>query len=372
MEVNALVKRFCDEARQFQGFTEKTIRRYRTVVELFCRQVGILRTRDINAAIVREWFFRGRADRNWGVATFRTYYKSLKVFFRWCRKQGWLEGDPLADLAVPKEERRLPPRLTLQEAMRLLEITRNYPWTDSFVRCRNHGIIATFLFAGLRKSEVLNLRFADVDLANLSIFVRRGKGKKDRIVPVSETLADILAQYAQERSKRRKTCPEFFTKQAADGGCAPTVSPARRAFEAGGSTGLGRRTPLLRQGYRARGVRRAHSHTARSLKATALHYSFFLQRPLHRSPRDLRPQTRRIPGVGCRERWQGLVGGKLTTYHLIGGASRALRPSQPPGSARFTSLHRRACWFSASRPSNWGCPCFAAMTSAASFSYTKG
>ena len=218
MEVNALVKRFCDEARQFQGFTEKTIRRYRTVVELFCRQAGILQTQDINAAIIREWFFRGRADRNWSVATFRTYYKSLKIFFRWCRKQGWLEGDPLADLAVPKEERRLPPRLTLQEAMRLLEITRNYPWTDSFVRCRNHGIIATFLFAGLRKSEVLNLRFADVDLANLTIFVRRGKGKKDRIVPASETLADILAQYAQERSKRRKTCPEFFTKQAADVG----------------------------------------------------------------------------------------------------------------------------------------------------------
>ena len=218
MEVNVPVKRFCDEARQFKGFTEKTIRRYRTTVELFCRQMGILRIEDIDAAIVREWFFRGRADRAWSVATFRTYYKSLKVFFRWCRKQRWLEGDPLADLALPKEERRLPPRLTLQEAMRLLEITHNYPWSDSFVRYRNHGIIATFLFAGLRKSEALNLRVADVDLENLTIFIRRGKGKKDRIVPVSETLAEILARYAEERLRRRKACPEFFTKHGADAG----------------------------------------------------------------------------------------------------------------------------------------------------------
>lgn len=152
----------------------------------------------------------------------------------------------------------------------------------------------------------------------------------------------------------------------------PTVSAARRALEAAGSTGLGHRTPLLRQGYGVRGVQRAHPHSARSLKVTALHYSFSPQRPLHRNSRVPHPQTRRIQGVGCRERLRGSVGGKLTTYHLIGGASRALRASQSLGSARFASLHRRACWFSVSRPSNWGCRCFAAMTSAASFLYTKG
>jgi len=218
MELNVLMKRFCDEARQFHGFTEKTIRRYRTVVELFGRQMGVLPVEDVNASIVREWFFRGRADRNWGVATFRTYYKSLKVFFRWCRKHGWIDGDPLVDLAVPKAERCVPSRLTLQEAMRLLEITQNYPWTDSFVRHRNHGIIATFLFAGLRKREALNLRLADVDLANLTLFVWRGKGRKDRIVPMSETLGEILTSYGAARLKAHKTCPEFFTKHQANVG----------------------------------------------------------------------------------------------------------------------------------------------------------
>src|SRR5581483_11562878 len=58
--------------------------------------------------------------------------------------------------------------------------------------------------------ELLNLQLADVDIANLSIFVRRGKGAKDRIVPICLSLAEILQKYAQERGKMRRTCPEFF------------------------------------------------------------------------------------------------------------------------------------------------------------------
>jgi site-specific recombinase XerD len=68
-----------------------------------------------------------------------------------------------------------------------------------------------FLFAGLRKAELLNLKFTDVDLENMSIFVRQGKGSKDRIVPIPQKLAEILRVYLQERSRLKKTCPEFFT-----------------------------------------------------------------------------------------------------------------------------------------------------------------
>lgn len=218
MEITVLAQRFSEDARHFRGYTEHTIRRYRTNLLLFSKQSGVSEIAGVTPEAVRGWFFHGRSVRNWSAQTFRTYYKSLKVFFRWCHKQGLLATDPLADLAVPKAERTLPPRLTRDEALRLLEITRNYPWTDAFLRLRNHAIIATFLFAGLRKSELLHLSFTDTDLAGLSIFVRRGKGRKDRIVPMSQSLAEILAPYAQERQRRHKTCPEFFARHETNAG----------------------------------------------------------------------------------------------------------------------------------------------------------
>jgi len=67
-----------------------------------------------------------------------------------------------------------------------------------------------FLFCGLRKSELLNLKYTDVDLENMSIFVRQGKGSKDRVVPISLGLVPSLKKYLEERKRLNKTCPEFF------------------------------------------------------------------------------------------------------------------------------------------------------------------
>jgi site-specific recombinase XerD len=71
-------------------------------------------------------------------------------------------------------------------------------------------MFATFLFAGLRKKELINLKLTDVDLENLSIFINQGKGSKDRIVPMSYTLAQSLKRYLEERKRLNKTCPELF------------------------------------------------------------------------------------------------------------------------------------------------------------------
>src|SRR3989339_696343 len=84
------------------------------------------------------------------------------------------------------------------------------PYPYKFLRHRNHAIFSMFIFAGLRKQELLSLRYADVDLENRSLFVRQGKGAKDRVIPICATLADSLKRYLGERQRLSKTCPEFF------------------------------------------------------------------------------------------------------------------------------------------------------------------
>src|SRR5207245_10087716 len=90
MEIKVLAQRFCEDAKHFRDYTDHTNRRYRTTVELFCKQAGVADVMAVTTEAVRDWFFHGRSKRAWSAQTFRTYHKSLKVFFRWCRKQSWL------------------------------------------------------------------------------------------------------------------------------------------------------------------------------------------------------------------------------------------------------------------------------------------
>jgi len=193
-----------------QAFSPATLERYEKVLELFASVTATSRLEDIGPDKVRAFFFEGRTGRNWSAETFRTYLKTLSVFFKWCMREGLRTDNPIRGLEVPRVPRSLPAKLTKQSAQRLLEVAHNYPYPTRFLRMRNHAILATFLYCGLRKKELLHLQLADVDVASLSLFVRQGKGAKDRIVPLSQSLAHILRTYMEERQRLGRTCPEFF------------------------------------------------------------------------------------------------------------------------------------------------------------------
>jgi len=210
-DIMILVDEFCDDATFIKGYSKDTIKRYRQVVGFFVSFSAISTIDQVNELAVRTFFLHGRRYRDWSANTFISYHKTLLVFFRWCVDRGHLAANPVDDIEVPKLEKRLPPKLTKQEALRLLEVVYNYPYPHRFLRARNHALFSTFVYAGLRKSEALNLHMGDVDIENRTIFVRRGKGAKDRIVPMSHRLAQTLLRYREERGKLGKTCPELFT-----------------------------------------------------------------------------------------------------------------------------------------------------------------
>ena len=66
---------------------------------------------------------------------------------------------------------------------------------------------------GIRNMELRYLEYADVDLENKTVFVRAGKGKKDRIVPMINRLVDICRNYLKVREKIGKASPYFFAGQ---------------------------------------------------------------------------------------------------------------------------------------------------------------
>ena len=210
MNIQILAQKFYDHSLYMRGRRPATIRRYRQAINLYSRLAEISEIEQVTEANVREFFFNGRTKRNWKPNSFICFYHSLLVFFKWCVNEKYLTKNPVDDLEIPKVEKRLPSCLTKQDAFKLIEVVYNYPYQYKYLRYRNHAIFSTFIFSGLRKKELLKLKYTDIDVENLSIFVNQGKGGKDRIIPICSALAQSLKRYLDERKRLNKTCPEFF------------------------------------------------------------------------------------------------------------------------------------------------------------------
>lgn len=218
MSIETLAQRFYDYSLHIRGYSKHTIRSYKHIINYYRKFACIERIEQVNEENVRSMFLDGRVDRKWAATTYKNFHKSLLVFFRWCVTEKYLQQNPAENIEIPKREKSLPVIINQQQALRLLETVYNYPYDLKFLRCRNHAIFAMFLFAGLRRSELLKLRFTDVDIDNRTIFVNLGKGSKDRIIPMSYTLAQILQKYLEARKGLNRTCCEFFTSSKSNRG----------------------------------------------------------------------------------------------------------------------------------------------------------
>lgn len=99
--------------------------------------------------------------------------------------------------------RRIPRGMSDEERRKLLaQPSRRYP-----TGIRNRALMATMLYAGLRCSEALNLKYGDLDFREYTIRVTRGKGDKDRIIGIDTPLEPLLLEWRA----RRPAGPRFFS-----------------------------------------------------------------------------------------------------------------------------------------------------------------
>lgn len=229
MSIQFIAHKFFEYSKYIKGYSPKTILGYQHTIQYFSTFAKVTEIEEVTAEQVRNLFYHGRIVLHWSSGSYICYHKILTVFFRFCIKEGYLSSNPVDGIEVPKLEKKLPTKLTKQDALRLLEVVDNYPYENKFLRYRNYAIFATLLYTGIRKNELLNLKYTDVDIENLSLFIRQGKGNKDRILPINYRLAEALQKYVEVRKKAYKTCPEFFASYTYDMGF--TESGIRRLVE---------------------------------------------------------------------------------------------------------------------------------------------
>jgi len=160
-------------------------------------------------------------QKKWRPNTYHGHHKRLKVFFDWAmHKKKIITTNPVEHIEKPSLGERLPKSISLNDALIVLGTAASFPYHQPILPLRNHAIIATMLYAGLRRGEVCKLQCSDVDLQNNALFIRKGKGKggKDRVVTILPKLKISLQRYKDLRFSYKRTCPTFFVQAYQDKG----------------------------------------------------------------------------------------------------------------------------------------------------------
>ena len=120
------------------------------------------------------------------------HISALKGFYNYLVDEKYIKSSPLENISVLKTQKSLPKYLTINEVDQLLSFPLNIAFDY-----RNKAMLEVMYATGLRVSELVSLEYSNVDLYNSVIRVK-GKGKKERIVPIGETASYYLKKYVEE------------------------------------------------------------------------------------------------------------------------------------------------------------------------------
>lgn len=138
---------------------------------------------------------QGRARR-----TIARKLSAVRSFYRFLHREERVEANPARAIRSPKLERRLPAWLARGELDRLFQAAETRAAENSFTGTRDLAILETFYATGMRLSELHLLDMADLDLVADQVRVR-GKGRKERIVPLGRAAVTALRRYELRRAE---------------------------------------------------------------------------------------------------------------------------------------------------------------------------
>jgi len=140
-------------------------------------------------------YVSGMHDAGYAKTTVSRRLASLRSFFRFGQREGWVSTNPAKPLRNPRKPRSLPHFLSTDEIGRLLEA----PPPSDRQGLRDRAILETLYSAGLRVSELVALNDDDVDYAGCVLHVR-GKGKRERLAPIGSFAMKALKLYLAVRA----------------------------------------------------------------------------------------------------------------------------------------------------------------------------
>jgi site-specific recombinase XerD len=168
-------------ALQLAGMSQRTqecyTRSVRMLVDFYGKEPDLITEQEL-----QDYFLHRKNIDKWAAATLRICYSGIKFFFINVLKRNW----HTLELVHAKREQTLPTVLSVKEVWTIIH-TANTP--------QNKAYLTTVYTCGLRLHEALHLQVSDIDSERMRIHVHRGKGAKDRYVPLPEATLHALRDY---------------------------------------------------------------------------------------------------------------------------------------------------------------------------------
>jgi integrase/recombinase XerD len=186
-----------------RNYSDYTVRGRRGHIGYFlawCKERGLEDPVDVTRPVLERYqrwlfYYRKQNGEPLGFASQHDRLVPLRVWFRWMARQNHILHNPASELEMPRLGFRLPKHvLTVAEAEQVIA----QPNPADPIGLRDRAILEVLYATGMRRMELLRLKLDGLDLERGTVMIRRGKGNKDRMIPLGERAGAWLRKYLRE------------------------------------------------------------------------------------------------------------------------------------------------------------------------------
>jgi integrase/recombinase XerC len=206
-----LVRQFLDYLKLERHFSDYTVKSYGADLiqfgQFLCGEIGqgaavqsfepgsSLDERHLKCEplTIRE-FLAYLYGHNYTKSTTARKLATLRSFYKFLIRRGMLSVNPLSTIRTPKQEKRLPKTLDLEQVQKLLDA----PGDGDLLAARDKAMLEVLYSSGIRVSELVELEMQDLDLQEGVLRVK-GKGRKDRLTPIGSQAIKAIQRYFEMR-----------------------------------------------------------------------------------------------------------------------------------------------------------------------------
>jgi len=186
-----------------RNYSPATIKNRQVYVYFFMKwadERGLVEPEEVTRAVIEQYqryLYHYRKKRSEGHLSVNSQYARLIAvcgYFKWLARQNHILYNPTADIIMPKVGKRLPANiLSSEDADQVI----NQADVSDIMGIRDRAMLETFYSTGVRRTELIGITVYDIDFDRGTIFIR-GKGNKDRVIPIGERALVWIQKYLSE------------------------------------------------------------------------------------------------------------------------------------------------------------------------------
>ena len=198
--MNQYIDYFLNYLQTEKDATKSTIHKYRADIEKLFNYLQVNDINDINQNHLRDYLNYIRQTDNYTSSSIANKINIFHHFFRFLHNSGYINSNPAILIRPPRKKVKIPKVFNDIELEKFLKAPdHNIDTRFKKYALRDKLIFTMFAYTGLRRTELINLNWNDINLGNKYLIVRKSKNKNQRIIPLHDRVISLLDLYLSER-----------------------------------------------------------------------------------------------------------------------------------------------------------------------------